>query len=182
MGTCTHRRLLVALLVLALVVGPTTVTSTDGATGSPAAGSLAESGTVMATGDLTQTDSGTLRFELDAERVGNESTVDVLIESGGKEATIPDVSTDTEADGVYTYTVASNTLPEFSLANATVHVYQGTGGNRTDLLTEREVDLRHLDLAEGAGSFDEDGRLALSATNDTAGLDDASFEDRKSVV
>ncbi|MXR40629.1 hypothetical protein GRX01_04610 [Halobaculum sp. WSA2] len=176
MGNTTHRRLFVALLVLALVVGPATATATVGAPDSPTVGALTASGSTMAAGDLRQTDSGALRFELDAERVGNDSAVNVLIESGGEKKTISGVSPDSEADGVYTYTVASNRLPEFSLANATVQVYQGSEDNRTDFLTEQGVDLRHLDLGDGAGSFDEEGRLTLTATNDTAGLDGASFE------
>ncbi|SHG93086.1 carboxypeptidase-like regulatory domain-containing protein [Halobaculum gomorrense] len=177
MGLSTHRSVVVALLALALVTGPAAGTGgvTVGATDSSSGESLTPPGSVMAARDLNQTDLGALRFELDAERVGNESTVDVLIESGGQSATIAGVAADSESDGVYTYTVASNRLPDFPAAKATVTVYRGSGENRTDYLTEQGVDLRHLDIARDSAEF-EGGQLTLTATNDTAGLAGSSFD------
>lgn len=176
MGNSTLRPLLVALLALALLVGPATATATVGASGSGTAGSLSASGSTMAAGDLNQTESGALRFELDAERVGNESTVTVAFESAGEVAELSTTAENPNANDVYRYRVASGELPDFPLASATVQVYRSSDGNRTDYLTEQGVDLRHLDIADGAASFDEAGRLTLNASNDTAGLDGASFE------
>ena len=176
MGNNTYRSLLVALLALALVVGPATAAIPADAQAVETAEELTPSGAVMAAGDLNQTDSGALRFELDAERVGNESAVEVRFESDGGEDTLDTTAENPNANDVYRYRVASGDLPDFSLANTTITVSTVDGDNRTDLLTETGVDLRHLDLAGGSGSFDEDGQLTLTATNDTAGLGGASFD------
>ncbi|QZX99090.1 carboxypeptidase regulatory-like domain-containing protein [Halobaculum rubrum] len=174
MGTCTHRRLLVTFLVLALVVGPATATATGGASGSPTAGALTPSGSVMAAGDLNQTDSGTLRFELAVGNVGNNSEVRVRFESGGDSDNVTTAAENPNSNDVYRYRVASGDLPDFSLANTRITV--STVDNGTVLLNKTGVDLRHLDLADAEGSFDDNGRLTLNATDETAGLDGESFE------
>ncbi|QZP39463.1 carboxypeptidase regulatory-like domain-containing protein [Halobaculum magnesiiphilum] len=176
MGTSTLQSVLVALLALALVAGPATAAVTAVAPASDTADELTTSGTVMAPGDLNRTDSGTLEFELDAERVGDESEVNVLIESAGEEDTVTTTAQNPNESEVYRYRVASSDLPDFSLANATVQVYQESDGNRTDYLTEQGVDLRHLDIADGSASFDDSGRLTLDATDATAGLNGSSFD------
>ncbi|MFC6784428.1 carboxypeptidase regulatory-like domain-containing protein [Halobaculum halobium] len=129
---------------------------------------------MTAAGDLSQADSGALRFELDAERVGNESAVNVLFESSGGEDTVTTTAENPNSNDVYRYRIASGDLPDFPLANTTITV-SAEGGNGTDYLTEQGVDLRHLDTAASA-SFDDSGRLTLTATNDTAGLDGSSFQ------
>jgi len=172
----THRRLLVALLVLAIVVGPATAAVSADAPAAETAEGLTQSGAVMAAGDLNQTDSGALEFELDAERVGNDSAVDVRFASDGGDDTLTTTAENPDTDDVYRYRVASADLPDFPLGNTNITVSRGNGDNRTDFLTETGVDLRHLDIADGRASFDDSGQLTLTATDDTAGLNGSSFD------
>ncbi|GAA0203513.1 carboxypeptidase regulatory-like domain-containing protein [Halobaculum roseum] len=169
MGTSTLQSVLVALLALVLVAGPATAAVTAVAPASDTAEGLTTSGTVMAPGDLNQTGSGTLEFELDANEFNDsKSAVKIKIESDGGDDTLTTTAENPEADDVYRYRVASGELPDFSLTNTTIRVSIVDG---EELLNETGVDLRHLDIADESASFNDRGRLTLNTTDDTAGID-----------